>query len=1749
MSTGTFSSMTAAGGASQSALRRTHPHLLAQNLRRRRNQSPIEGAPESDQDADDSATAEKNVDNHEDDEDQEAIGGADEEDDGDQDEVIRCICTYTDDDGNTIACDECAVWQHMLCVGVDPANVPDQYHCEECAPRPVDPRAANELQKNQREKKKSESSSDSSKGKRKSRKRHRAPPQPASEDQSPAPPPLRRAELMEEARASRATNRGRGRPRGRARSSKESSATRMPNTSTSRGGLTSSPELRRKLKEPGATLLVGRARAPQETIYHHDRARAKRIEEERPRPADVFEHEYNAYSTRYAELSFPRFATEDVGDKVESICAKWDDKMDADDDASSSEPTKLNMVSARWLAERVPVAICDPLPADPVSNVKRFGLFATSKVPANFYVTDVQGTIITNVNEGLDYEPTSNLPLQVSIDSTKLLAPYVFEHPAQMGLDCSLIVDARAWSSGAGRFVRRACSSDAPSINAHLRSVILEEDLPNNLRNPINSRILLAIYTSKELRPSEEIILGPSSTGCLGYPCACDDETVCRMAKLVDRYERQRRMDMEQKRLLQASLRRSYSGDQHEESTSIDVALSSSQGELDDGPEPELMSDSGAGEKPGRKSNADSEISSPPSRADLTASGGKSASNAGKNLSREEKKLQDQLARIERMEREAERKRARKQRQRTKSGEASESAAAATAGSSARASLARKRPREDSTTELDIDSESDDEATPAAKRRKQGALTEPRSGQSTPPHRGSPSRASTPPKQSSPERILPPSKWHQPGRKLGFKGWIYAQEEARIAREAAQKAELAAAAATAENKPSDSTPGDETAVEPSGIQQRRDSNTPPPLRQESLQNESSHNDDLVAKVKVEPDGQETSNNPVLRPEATSEPPAMHPSVAAVAAPTPVRKVSLAEFMANKKARSEAALAEAVLAAANAASAPPAESSVNTDNTDKPALLESPIEGLSKQDSNGDETRQDNRSSRPTFVRETLASRVFSSVTVIKHASSPMPETPSRESSEGVHRPEPRMERRGSRSQRPGGGPEQYSRLPGANTPMYGGESRHVLHARSGRSVSPNNRDSYGFGSPRSQRGSLDDGDPRGPFAPGLADRRLSSAFSNASEPSDVGPPRQYRRPSILDPHPAYHHPSRSGSISYAGTPANAPPGPHIHPSRALLRSPPPPSPAGPAHDPYRVHAAPPTPHRPYHNPERERAMHGGGPPPLHSERGGGLYPRGRGGGSEGGRGAFRRHPGSRYGLQREYFDQRPDVLDSERPPRSGDARREWERGPPGDWDRDRELDREREWDQARERERGALPLPESLGDRRGGPFEPLTPGGVVGGEHPQRKRRRDSELLGDGRPDWGAESDRHASTHEEAWPSRQRPPSPEPPSLVVRRLSMISTAATSSGRPPSPEPIRVRDLGRRDERDERDEAHSATGLGPGETGVAVRINRVENSMSEDRLRRLSEPERHDPRWPPSGGRGSDDFGPPSFQSKRSRRRGGAGAAARRSRSRDVTATSARNIWPPEAPAPKRQRIGTATDPAGTSTSSRSGSPRSRHSGMSSQPHSPPRLRIVNLDPQGPSSGPPTRAGSRSLSPRSRSPGSSHAGDSYDFGSGGGGGYPPAPRSLSGRPLSGRSGSSSSRRRRSDFTAGGGPSVPVRVVSIDSNSGGIKREDRLSPRPSSISDRGNDRYHPYARPSTLTPVSRREASSPPPPPSRAAAADGEGERHDRQEQQERHQEQRGGWTEVSSVATGPPSSSQSHAHSPVDGDIGRQEPAL
>ena len=69
--------------------------------------------------------------------------------------TIKCICEYSDDDGNTIYCETCDTWQHIECFypgRVDDASRADFDHsCADCHPRPLDRQHAIERQRSQRQ--------------------------------------------------------------------------------------------------------------------------------------------------------------------------------------------------------------------------------------------------------------------------------------------------------------------------------------------------------------------------------------------------------------------------------------------------------------------------------------------------------------------------------------------------------------------------------------------------------------------------------------------------------------------------------------------------------------------------------------------------------------------------------------------------------------------------------------------------------------------------------------------------------------------------------------------------------------------------------------------------------------------------------------------------------------------------------------------------------------------------------------------------------------------------------------------------------------------------------------------------------------------------------------------------------------------------------------------------------------------------------------------------------------------------------------------------------------------------------------------------------------------------------------------------------------------------------------------------------------------------------------------------------------
>lgn len=53
----------------------------------------------------------------------------------DNSEAIDCICGETDDDGFSIACDDCSRWCHAACFGIVQGKVPEEWKCWLCRPK------------------------------------------------------------------------------------------------------------------------------------------------------------------------------------------------------------------------------------------------------------------------------------------------------------------------------------------------------------------------------------------------------------------------------------------------------------------------------------------------------------------------------------------------------------------------------------------------------------------------------------------------------------------------------------------------------------------------------------------------------------------------------------------------------------------------------------------------------------------------------------------------------------------------------------------------------------------------------------------------------------------------------------------------------------------------------------------------------------------------------------------------------------------------------------------------------------------------------------------------------------------------------------------------------------------------------------------------------------------------------------------------------------------------------------------------------------------------------------------------------------------------------------------------------------------------------------------------------------------------------------------------------------------------------
>ncbi|KAF2475680.1 uncharacterized protein BDR25DRAFT_87733 [Lindgomyces ingoldianus] len=71
--------------------------------------------------------------------------------DEEESSTIKCICGFSEDDGNTVLCEKCDTWQHIVCYYESTHHVPDVHECSDCYPRPIDSKGAAEKQRQRRE--------------------------------------------------------------------------------------------------------------------------------------------------------------------------------------------------------------------------------------------------------------------------------------------------------------------------------------------------------------------------------------------------------------------------------------------------------------------------------------------------------------------------------------------------------------------------------------------------------------------------------------------------------------------------------------------------------------------------------------------------------------------------------------------------------------------------------------------------------------------------------------------------------------------------------------------------------------------------------------------------------------------------------------------------------------------------------------------------------------------------------------------------------------------------------------------------------------------------------------------------------------------------------------------------------------------------------------------------------------------------------------------------------------------------------------------------------------------------------------------------------------------------------------------------------------------------------------------------------------------------------------------------------------
>jgi hypothetical protein len=393
--------------------------------------------------------------------------------------LIRCICGLTEDDGFTIACEQCNAWEHALCFGFrDELKLPEVFMCELCDPRPLKftPEQARGLQLQARahyEARRGVATEDAEQ-----KKRSRTKPRPRTSETKETPDPAAEESVDSPGGmgppASKPKRRSQpGKPRSVAASLKDGTEDEdyfrvLP------WELEYTP-----LKD---NLLRGRASRQAMTLLYHEWAEEE--EEEKPRKRRPVIHDSGLPSPTETGLrlspdttflSPPDFSI--LAPPVPPVFLSGS-ALDA-----LAAPTTIRHIEESASMCYLPLKYMEPN-SGIYPRPALYGLFTMEAVSTGGFLGELRGEIVDAASYRQD--PVNQY------SALGVPKPYV----RSIGPPVNLMIDARSYGNEL-RFIRSGCHP-----NAVLRPLFFRAD------DSATPKLRFGVFAARELNKNEEIVLG-----------------------------------------------------------------------------------------------------------------------------------------------------------------------------------------------------------------------------------------------------------------------------------------------------------------------------------------------------------------------------------------------------------------------------------------------------------------------------------------------------------------------------------------------------------------------------------------------------------------------------------------------------------------------------------------------------------------------------------------------------------------------------------------------------------------------------------------------------------------------------------------------------------------------------------------------------------------------------------------------------------------------------------------------------------------------------------------------------------------------------------------------------------------------------------------------------------------------------------------------------------------------------------------